>query len=1031
MSRFDRSSFDLRRAISLAISGASLALPLQAIAQDATQDASASQELEEVVVTGFRGSLNTALGQKREATAAIDSIVAEDIGKFPDSNLAESMQRIPGVTLSRGDGGEGRNISVRGLGPGFTRVRVNGMEGAAQTGSSDIYGAGNSGRSFDFNVFPTEIFSQLSVRKTPSADIEEGSLGATVDLKAPRPFDYDQENVFSITTRGIYNSVSEEVDPRASLIASKQFADGTFGVLVSAAFQSRNIREVGYSAVDILSANTNGRDQVLVPAVPAVPATPTTPAIPAIPAVTITMPFCTPQGWVNPLEITPNPAVPLEAGRGATLANCSTTPGGGSVNPRTSTMAAYQTVYNLRRANLPNTPGSGAFLPRLPRYVNSEQDTERTGGTVSFQWIPNDDTTVSLDGLISRFQVERRDNYILGLSFGRNINNNGQPMVSVKDIAFDENGSIEYGLFDGVDVRSEGLVDQFVSKFQQINLEVEHHFSDTFKLTARAGRSLSTWDGPMRLQTFLDSIDTDNFSVDFRGGRETPLIGFGIDVDNPNSFQYAVPPDGTPTTPITILGGFSTQGKPSENITDINTFDLNGDWQMTDRFKLNVGGQYRENEFNSHTSLLYPSFTPVTALPGGVTVESISRHITGLDDSFGSGAPASWVAVDSKKWRQAFNFDNYLFCEVACGANKNQILEEVKSAYLMLSFDSGDSWRIPVRGDLGVRYVKTDQHAMGYIPVAAPMGAQFATTGLRNDVDRSYDDTLPSLNVVFELTDDFLARLSASKVMSRPELGNLTPTSTITATTRTGTVNNPFLDPIRATTYDLGLEWYFRPGSLFSVAYFYKDIETFIQRITSPIVYSELGLPDSLLDNSASSPSDIFNVSRLENTPGGKLKGFELNAQVQFDFLPGFWRNFGLLANYTQVDSKIQYILTSNAGVVTSSTTADLVGMSPTSASGTLYYENGTFSIRTTGSYRDAYIRGIPASAGSDYQGNKANLFVDAQASWNINDNFTMIIEAQNLTDERNTLFIDSVREDTLFQTEIGRTYTVGATFKF
>ena len=100
------------------------------------------------------------------------------------------MQRIPGVTLSRGDGGEGRNISVRGLGPGFTRVRINGMEGAAQTGSSDIYGAGNNGRSFDFNVFPTEIFSQLAVRKTPSADVEEGSLGATVDLKAPRPFDY-------------------------------------------------------------------------------------------------------------------------------------------------------------------------------------------------------------------------------------------------------------------------------------------------------------------------------------------------------------------------------------------------------------------------------------------------------------------------------------------------------------------------------------------------------------------------------------------------------------------------------------------------------------------------------------------------------------------------------------------------------------------------------------------------------------------------------------------------------------------------
>src|SRR5687767_99881 len=200
-----------------------------AISQEA--DAAASPELEEVVVTGFRGSLNTAIAAKREETAAIDVIAAEDIGKFPDSNLAESMQRVPGVALSRSDGGEGRNISVRGLGPGFTKVRINGMEGAAQTGSSDIYGAGNNGRAFDFNVFPTEIFSQLAVRKTASADVEEGSLGATVDLKAPSAFDFDNNHVFSITGRGIYNEVSEDVDPRVSMLVGKKFFDETFGVL--------------------------------------------------------------------------------------------------------------------------------------------------------------------------------------------------------------------------------------------------------------------------------------------------------------------------------------------------------------------------------------------------------------------------------------------------------------------------------------------------------------------------------------------------------------------------------------------------------------------------------------------------------------------------------------------------------------------------------------------------------------------------------------------------------------------------------
>ena len=158
------------------------------------------------------------------------------------------------------------------------KVRINGMEGAAQTGSSDIYGAGNNGRSFDFNVFPTEIFSELAVRKTPSADVEEGSLGATVDLKAPGAFDYDRDQVFSFTGRGIWNEVSQDVDPRVSMLASKKFFDETFGVLATFSFQERHLREVGYSAVDILHFGTNGNNI----------GTATAP---------INLPFCTPIGW--------------------------------------------------------------------------------------------------------------------------------------------------------------------------------------------------------------------------------------------------------------------------------------------------------------------------------------------------------------------------------------------------------------------------------------------------------------------------------------------------------------------------------------------------------------------------------------------------------------------------------------------------------------------------------------------------------------------------------------------------------------
>ncbi|HEX6638167.1 MAG TPA: TonB-dependent receptor, partial [Steroidobacteraceae bacterium] len=964
----------------------------------AEEQSDSTQVLDEVVVTGFRGSLNTALAEKRSQTAAIDVIASEDIGKFPDSNLAESMQRVPGVALSRSDGGEGRNISVRGLGAGFTKVRINGMEGAAQTGSSDIYGAGNNGRAFDFNVFPTEIFSQLAVRKTASADVEEGSLGATVDLKAPGALDYDQNTVFSITGRGIYNEVSKgDLDPRVSMLAGKKFFDETFGVLATFSFQERHTREVGYSAVDILHFGTNGNNVGTA-------------------AAPINVPFCTPIGW------TLTPPSPTPGTRGATGVDCS------AGNARTSNMDAFMEVYNrtndaIRDAAGNLVPGGGAFHPRLPRYVNSEQDTERAGGSLSLQWRPSEDTSISIDGLFSRYQQERRDNYILGLSFGRNLSNNGQPMVSIKDVEFDEDGSLTYGLFDGVDVRSEGLVDQFVSTFKQLSVGAEHKINDSFSVHAYAGRSVNVWDGPLRFQTFIDAIDTENFEVDFRGGRKTPLISFGFDVSNPANFQYAPTPDGNQT----VLGGFSLQGKPAQNITANNTFELDGTWQMSDAWTVKLGGQYRESHFSSHGSNPVRNATLTQALPSGVSMADITTQISGLDDLFGSGAPASWAAVDLKKWHEVFDINSIQTCGQACGAAQSKIFEDVKSGYLMFAFDSGDRWSIPIRGDFGVRYVMTDQWAQGNVSVSAPASSPFTAFGQLGEVDRDYTDTLPSFNIVAELNDNLLLRLSGSKVMSRPELGNLAPTSGVTATTRTGNVNNPFLDPIRAKTADLALEWYFREGSLLSVAYFYKDIESFIQRITEQVPYRDLGLPDSLLDGTPASPTDIFTVGRFQNTPGGPLKGFELNAQVQLDFLPGFWSGFGVLANYTKAEADIEYFISATSPPVT----ADLVGMSPNTASGTLFYENDRFSVRTTASYRDKFFRAIPASPGSDVRGDLATTFVDAQASWFVNDNLTVFLEAQNLTGERSTLYIDDTREDTLFQTEIGTTYTLGATFKF
>jgi TonB-dependent receptor len=227
------------------------AAPAAAQQQAAGQQAGASGG--ELVVTGFRGSIQRALADKRNQVVAVDSILAEDIGKFPDLNLSESIQRIPGVSIAR-DAGEGRNITVRGLGPQFTRVRINGLEALSTTGSSDAAGGVNRGRAFDFNVFASDLFNEITVRKTADAATEEGSLGATVDLQTARPFDYGRFT-FVVSGQGGYNDLSGKFNPRGSALISTTSEDGRFGVLASIAYTRRDTKDIGTSTVRWATGN--------------------------------------------------------------------------------------------------------------------------------------------------------------------------------------------------------------------------------------------------------------------------------------------------------------------------------------------------------------------------------------------------------------------------------------------------------------------------------------------------------------------------------------------------------------------------------------------------------------------------------------------------------------------------------------------------------------------------------------------------------------------------------------------------------
>jgi|CXWL01.1.fsa_nt_gi TonB-dependent receptor len=242
-----------RKTLSFGISLAAVAAGLLSGGTAAAQDAEQAQE-EDIVITGFRRSLAEAIDIKRAEVGSVDAIVAEDIADMPDANLSESIQRIPGVAITR-DAGEGRQIAVRGLDGTFTRVRINGMEAIATNGGTDAAGGTNRARSFDFNTFASELFNSITVRKTAAAETEEGSLGATVDLRTGRPFDYNGFT-FAVSGQSGYNDLSEAYSPRGALLASNTWGD--FGALFSVAWSQRDALEEGSSTVRWNTSNDFG-----------------------------------------------------------------------------------------------------------------------------------------------------------------------------------------------------------------------------------------------------------------------------------------------------------------------------------------------------------------------------------------------------------------------------------------------------------------------------------------------------------------------------------------------------------------------------------------------------------------------------------------------------------------------------------------------------------------------------------------------------------------------------------------------------
>ncbi len=979
-----------RRSLFAGASGLAVALSLgagAAAAQTAPQEP--VTEIDEVVVTGYRASLTAGLDAKRRDANVIDVIVAEDIADFPDLNLAESIQRVPGVAIDR-DAGEGRSITVRGLGADFTRTRINGMEAQATAGGTDSSGGANRGRGFDFNVFASELFSRITVRKTAAAETEEGSLGATVDLQATRPFDFNRF-AMAASVQGGYNDLSETWSPRTAFLLSDTFGENDqFGALVSLAYSERSTLEEGFSSVRWAPAVGTGSSGG----------------------------FCSPFGFA--------PQNPGNSGAtGSSAANCSTG------NPRPANTADSVAAYTLANQ-------ASVFIPRLPRYGRLTHEQERLGVTGAFQWRPADSTTISLDVLYSKLDATRQEDFLQAMSFSRNAAAGGQTQVIVRDAAV-ENGMLVYGLFDNVDVRSESRFDVLSTEFLQFSLTAEHDFSDRLRGRYYYGRAESDFDNPIQTTVTLDAQDTDGYSWDFRGNPDAPLITYGFDVTNPANWSWRQTGTSVPRSEIRI--------RPNGVDTLFESAQADIEYDAQDWLTIKAGINWKSYGSRSY-EFRRADETVVPALPGGVTVANISNLLTGYGVNLvPTGTATTWLRPDLDAIASLFNI--YCNCDTgvpggdfrlasvtngnARGGNRN-IEEEDFAAYIQADFNTL-LWDMPFRGNVGVRQVQTVLNAEGY----SSTGGGTLVTG-----ENEYRDTLPSLNLALEPIENLILRFGAAKVMARPQIGNtlagtnyLVPTTSLAATgpNFTASIGNVKLDPFRATTYDLSVEWYFAPESLLSFAYFYKDIDTYIQILRQDLAYSDLtALNPSAFAPSfcsgACSSSTIFALTSAVNTEGGPLKGFEISYQQPFRFLPGPLSNLGVQLNYTRVESEIDYCSNTTC---TTFVTADLVNLSPSSYNATLYYEDDRFSARVSAAARDGYTQNVPGRNGNAVEGKVETLNVDASAAWQLTDQVELTLEALNLTDEANHQFVgDGLdRQSTSVYHRTGRQYFVGARYRF
>jgi TonB-dependent receptor len=895
------------RALRLALIGASCLTGFAAapaFAQQTPAPAASSDTVEEVVVTGFRKSLADATNAKRDSIAFTDSVFAEDIGKFPDLNIAESLNRIPGIQLTREINGDGLNIAIRGLGTDFTKIVLNGAQiGVASSGRTD---AQNQNRQVDLDLFPTELFTRLDVSKTPLPSQLEGGVAGIVNMRSSRPLDRPGQH-FTYSLQGGYQDSAGKWSPRGALIGSKSWDvgdSGQFGILVGYAGARSKSRTDGFETIGWTNASTGGSSNFGCAG-------------------------CNSSFGGN--GFTWAPTVPANAGNGLTT--------GATVND------AFL---------LANNPGttlqqlSDGLLPRLGRQSYSAGSRDRDSALISLEYQPNDHADFYIDTLLGK--TDREFSRIDMDWVVRNSN-----FMVPSNVKVDANNVVTSGTFSNSQFFLEARPYHETNKFVNVNPGGSWRFSDTLKLDGQFNYSRSVFfreaptiliNTPLNsgLTVTYDNTGGDLPSIKTNANLNDPNLGWtfvGGRVNIQNEKRVAATKgthwDLTWGDERNYIKGGVAYDEASRSIMALDNSDR---WQQ-----ITCGGG----------GTFYPRPNTQPACTGGAGSAITNAQLP----SYLKPGPLGFITVDYDKFKAATNYqalnDTAPFStSAATAANSGEIDEKNTGAYIEFAGVATIMDR-ELRFAGGSRYVTTDQDITGPVSIPFPNVANCTPNCVPNTLtfkttSQRYDAFLPSFNAVYAVRENINLRMSASRTLTRPDPSAMLPGTTFSdPSAQNANQGNPALRPYTSNNFDVGGEWYTGGAGYVGVALFQKVVSGFTALGTTTQPFTSLGIPfDSLTDlqkqainNRGGANTATVTVSQQVNTGSDlTIRGYELNWVQPLDFL---LQGAGFTANYTRVNQ------TGTGGVVA-------LGVSPYTYNLTGYYENHGVTLRVSYNYNDAQV---------------------------------------------------------------------------